>query len=97
MDGEIHRPTWRYVAAFAALLALTALELSVIHLPVDRAARITALCGLAMAKVGLVLLFFMDLRALPRLLRFTALVPLLAAPGFAVVLMLEAAFQARLR
>jgi cytochrome c oxidase subunit IV len=85
-----------YAAAFAALLALTALELTVIGLDTGRAARITDLAGLAMTKAAVVLIFFMGLRAERRPLRFTALLPLLVAPGFAVVLMLEAAYRARL-
>jgi cytochrome c oxidase subunit IV len=85
----------RTVAAFASLVALTALELGVFHLSGDRAARVTALAGLAMTKAAVVLAIFMDLRTSPRALKLAALLPLLLAPGFAVVLMLEAAFRAR--
>jgi heme/copper-type cytochrome/quinol oxidase subunit 4 len=84
------------ITAFLALLALTALELTVIHLDATRAARITDLAGLAMTKAAVVLMFFMNLRSESKPLRFTALLPLLVAPGFAVVLMLEAAYHARL-
>ena len=46
------------------MVVLTALELAVIRrVDVEHAARITALCGLAMAKVALLLWVFMDLRA----------------------------------
>lgn len=79
-----------YVGAFLVLLALTALELTVIRLDVERAERITALAGLAMAKGAILLWVFMDLRARSRLLRVLALAPLVLAPGFTIVLMLDA-------
>ena len=83
--------------AFAALVAITALELAVVQLPLpgERAARITALVGLGTTKVATLLMFFMNLRGEPRGLRLGVLLPLLLAPGFAVVLMLDAAFRAR--
>jgi hypothetical protein len=86
--------TGRLVGALMALLALTALEVAVVGLPVDRAARITALVGLGMTKALLLLVAFMRLGREPRALRFTALAPLFLAPGFAVALLLEAAFRA---
>jgi heme/copper-type cytochrome/quinol oxidase subunit 4 len=89
------RGSERYLMTFAVLLAFTALELAVVHLEVGRAARITALAGLAISKVALVLWLFMGLREEPRELRATALLPFLVAPAFAVVLMLETAFRAR--
>jgi heme/copper-type cytochrome/quinol oxidase subunit 4 len=79
---------------FLALVALTAAELLVATAGGERAARITALAGLLMAKVALVLTFFMRARASRRAARL-ALVALVAAAGFAVVLMLEAASRAR--
>jgi heme/copper-type cytochrome/quinol oxidase subunit 4 len=90
------RDTLRYLTAFATMVTITTFELVVIQLPVERAARITALAGLAMTKGAVVLLYFMNLRGESRGLRLTVLAPLLLAPLFAVVLMLEAAFRARL-
>jgi hypothetical protein len=81
--------------AYTLLVVLTALELVVIGLPVERAARITALVGLGATKAAVVLLGFMNLRGEPRVQRFALLLPLLLAPAYAVVLMLEAAFRAR--
>jgi heme/copper-type cytochrome/quinol oxidase subunit 4 len=82
---------------FGVLLALTVAELGVaVVLDLDRAARVTALCGLLIAKVGLVLTVFLrvgDRRRDPRL----ALAALFLAAGFAVVLMLEMAFRMRHR
>jgi len=91
--GDTARPaTARLVAAFVALVALTSAELWVIGLPAGRAARITALAGLLMAKVGLVLSFFMRARA-SRRASWLALTAIVAAAGFAVVLMLEMVFR----
>jgi cytochrome c oxidase subunit IV len=84
-----------HLLAFAALLVLVALELAVIRADAARAERVTALAGLAMAKAALVLTAFMGVGRESRLVRAMALLPLLLAPGFAVVLMLEAAFRAR--
>ena len=97
MSGRAHsRESLRYLTAFAAMVTITTLELVVIQLPVERAARITALCGLAATKAAVVLMAFMNLRGEARGLRLGVLAPMLLAPGFAVVLMLEAAFRARL-
>lgn len=82
---------------FAVLLALTGCELLVSRLPgapETRAARVTALVGLAMLKAATVLSFFMELRGAGRALRRLALLPILLAPPIAVVFMLEAAYRA---
>jgi heme/copper-type cytochrome/quinol oxidase subunit 4 len=90
METGSRRGRARYVAGFFVLVILTALELGVIRrLDVEHAARVTALCGLAMAKVALLLWVFMDLRAQPRVVKVLALAPLLFAPGFTNVLMLD--------
>ncbi len=94
MDGVVRRGRAQYVAGFLVLVALTALELGVIRLDVLRAARITALAGLAMAKAGLIVWVFMDLRAQPRVVQVLAFAPLLLAPGFTVVLMLDVVYRA---
>jgi caa(3)-type oxidase subunit IV len=94
MDGESRRGRAQYVLGFLVLVGLTALELIAIRLDVERAARVTALAGLAMAKVALLLWVFMDLRARSRLVQVLAIAPLLAAPGFTVVLMLDVVYRA---
>jgi caa(3)-type oxidase subunit IV len=93
-DAETPQRTGRLVLALGALFLLTALEVGVVNLPVERALRVTALVGLAMTKALLLLVAFMRLGREPRLIKLTALVPLFVAPTFAVVLMLEAAFRA---
>ena len=85
--------TGRLVATLLGLLALTALEVGIVGLPVDRAARITALVGLAMTKALLMLAAFMRIGRESRILRLALLAPLMLAPGFAVALMLDAVFR----
>jgi len=85
--------TFPLLAVVALLAALTACELVVSGMEdAGRAARITALAGLLMAKVGLVLSFFMRRRASRRAARLTLLAIGVAA-GVAVVLMLETVFR----
>jgi hypothetical protein len=85
--------TGRLVLALFGLLVLTALEVIVVGLPVDRAARITALCGLSMTKALVVLAAFLRIGRESRIVRFALLAPIFLAPGFAVALMLDAAFR----
>jgi hypothetical protein len=83
----------RQLLAFALLVACTAAEVAVAVVPGARAARVTALCGLLMVKAAIVLMLFM--RAQPSQ-RATRLVwaALAVGIGYAVVLMMEAAFRA---
>jgi hypothetical protein len=83
-------------AAFGALVALTACELVVAGVAVGRPARITALAGLLIAKVGLVLSFFMRARA-DRRTSAAVLVSIGFAAAAAVVLMLETVFRVSVR
>jgi len=87
------RQSWSDVVVYLALVSFTAMEISLVHLDVERALRIMALAGLAMAKGGAVLLFFMRLRLESPTLRFIAAVPIALAPMFAVVLMLDAVYR----
>jgi len=81
------------VTALLALLVLTALEVGVVGLPIERRVRVTVLVGLAMTKALLVLTAFMGLGRESRLARLAVLAPLVLAPGFAVALMLDAVFR----
>ena len=92
-NAPVRERTGALVATLIFLLILTALEVGVVGLPVDRAARITALVGLGMTKGLLVLAAFMRIGREPRILRLGVLVPLILAPGFAVALMLDTAFR----
>lgn len=89
MEAAGRRTRAGYVSGLLVLVTLTALELGVIRLEIEHAARVAALCGLAMAKAAMLLWVFMDLRAQSRLIQVLALAPLVMAPGFAIVLMLD--------
>jgi heme/copper-type cytochrome/quinol oxidase subunit 4 len=80
------------IATCALLVALTSLELIVVGLGMERAARITTLAGLLIAKVGLVIFFLMRARQDRRSARLT-LTAIVFAAGVAVVLMLETVFR----
>lgn len=81
---------------FMTVAALTAFELAVASSAIEAQARSTMLCGLLMAKAGLLMAF--SLRASlrrpgPRL----TLLAIVIAVGFAVVLMAEGAYRAGVR
>ncbi|HXU64034.1 MAG TPA: hypothetical protein VN962_20185 [Polyangia bacterium] len=84
------------VVLFVALAALTAAEVALVLRDGDARLQTTALCGLLLMKAGLLLAY--SLRATPRRPGpRLALVALVTAVGFAVVLMLEAAYRAGVR
>jgi hypothetical protein len=85
------------VLTFVALAALSAAELKVAALDVAGPGWATALGGLLLLKVGLVLLACLRAGFRRRSATRLTLLALVLAAGFAAVLMLEAAFQARLR
>jgi hypothetical protein len=96
-DALAARPSSRALGAiFAGLAALTTLELIVVGLSIERAARITALAGLLTAKVGLLLFGVMRARDNRRAAALT-LVAIPFAAGIAVVLMLETMFRVGVR
>jgi hypothetical protein len=83
-------------AAFGALLALTTAELLVPGLAAGRQLRITLLAGLLMAKIGLVLVAFLRVRANRRASGLLA-AAFVMATGFAIVLMLEIWYRGGIR
>lgn len=91
--GRTGEGTAALMAAFGALLALTACELVVAGLAAGYATRITVLACLLAAKVGLVLTVFMRARASWRASRFT-LLSIGFAAAVALVLVLETLFRA---
>ncbi|HEY4392506.1 MAG TPA: hypothetical protein VGP64_00510 [Polyangia bacterium] len=84
-------------AIFLALGSVTLLELWVARLPLDTARRATTLVALLIGKVGLVMHFCLRAHLRRRLAPRLAAVALVVAAAFAVVLMLEASFQAGVR
>jgi len=82
---------------FVALAALTAAELKVAGLDGAGPSRATTLVGLLIVKVGLVLTLCLRADFRRRSAARLVLIALILAAGAAAVLMLEAAFQARVR
>jgi hypothetical protein len=87
----------RTALAFAVLAALTAVELRTPALALDGPTRATTLVGLLILKVALVLSLCLKADFRRRSAARLVLGALALAAGFAAVLMLEAAFQARVR
>ncbi|HSY41740.1 MAG TPA: hypothetical protein VLA79_19505 [Polyangia bacterium] len=82
---------------FLTLAALTLAELKVAGAGGAGPGRATTLAGLLIVKVGLVLMFCLRADFRRRSAARLVLIALLFAAGVAAVLMLEAAFQARVR
>lgn len=82
---------------FVTLAVLTAAELKVAGAGRAGPGRATTLAGLLIVKVGLVLLLCLRADFRRRSSARLVLIALIFAAGVAAVLMLEAAFQARLR
>jgi hypothetical protein len=83
---------------FIVLGALTALELNVaVAREMAAAMRATLLAGVLLFKIGVVLVFCLRAELRRRSAARLALVALIMAGSFAAVLMLEAAFQVRVR
>jgi cytochrome c oxidase subunit 4 len=86
-----------YWLTFAVLAALTLAEIGVVYIPgIAHGLLVSALVLLALAKAALVLLVFMHLGSESRGLKWTVLSPFLLPAIYAVVLMAEAAWKARL-
>jgi hypothetical protein len=85
------------VLTFGTLAALTLAELRVADSASAGPGRATALAGLLMLKVGLVLTLCLRADFRRRSASRLVLLGLIFAAGSAAVLMLEAAFQARVR
>lgn len=93
MAASAH-PRRGYLIVFAALVALTALELLVAQtLKAHRPTMIALLIGLALTKAGCVALSFMHLAGERRPLKLLVAIPMALPPLFAVVLMLEAVWR----
>ena len=83
-----------YRNVFAALVLLTAAELGLVRVPgIAHAGMVGGLVLLALAKAGLVLLFFMHLGGETRALKLTVLLPFLLPALFALALMSDAVWR----
>ena len=82
-----------YMAIFAALAVLTALEVGLVYTPLGKGLMLSGLIGLAIAKAALVALFFMHLRHETRTLKLTVVIPLSLPALYATVLIAEAGWR----
>jgi hypothetical protein len=91
------RPGRTALVAFAALVLATSVELWLaVGASGARGTRIAALAGLLIAKAGIVLGWLMKARTHRRAAALT-LAAMAVALGYGVILMLEAAFRARIQ
>jgi caa(3)-type oxidase subunit IV len=83
-----------YLRVFLALVALTVAELGLVYVPgIGHRALVGGLVLLAVAKAGLVLLFFMHLSGETRTLKLTVILPFLLPALLALVLMGDAVWR----
>lgn len=84
-----------YWIVFGALFALTVLEVAIAapQLGVPRTPMVLGLISMALAKAGLVALFFMHLRDEFSTLRLGVLIPFLFPAIYALILVFEAAWR----
>ena len=84
-----------YWIVFGTLFLLTVLEVAIAHpeLGVPRTPMVLGLIAMALAKAGLVALFFMHLRDEFRTLRLGVLIPFLFPAIYAVILIVEAGWR----
>jgi len=79
---------------FAALTALTVLEVGVVYVPgIARGLMIAALTGMALVKAALVGLYYMHLIHETKALRWSVALPMAAPALYAFVLIAEASWR----
>jgi cytochrome c oxidase subunit IV len=83
MTAKAHETKRPYLQVFVALAVLTAVEVGLASLSIDKTVRVLILLGLSAAKAALVALFYMHLRYDHRILALIGGFPL-----FLVVIML---------
>lgn len=90
-----HKPNRKeYWIIFVALVVLTVLEVGVAQVPgISKTLMRLSLVGMALAKAGLVALFYMHLKHETRVLRLTVAIPLATPALYAVILISEAAWR----
>ena len=90
-----HKPNRKeYLVIFVALLLLTVLEVGLAQVPgISKTLMRLGLVGMALAKAGLVAMFYMHLKHETRILRLTVAIPLATPALYAVILISEAAWR----
>ncbi len=79
----------RYMAIWATLAVLTAIEVGVAFLGFSRSVTVLALLGMAVWKALLVAFYFMHLKYEPRALRIMVAAPLIPAALLVLIVLLE--------
>lgn len=90
-----HKPNRKeYYVIFVALLVLTILEVAVAQVPgISKTLMRLSLVGMALAKAGLVAMFYMHLKHETKIMRLTVAIPLATPMLYAVILISEAAWR----
>lgn len=89
-----HHSRKPYLIVFAVLVVLTVAEVGVVYVPgIGRGLLISALTLMALAKAGLVLLYFMHLSSETRVLKLSVLLPFIFPAVYAAVLIGEASWR----
>ena len=78
-----------YWVIFAWLTALTAIEVGIVYIPMNIGLLISALCGLALAKAGLVGYYYMHLNHETSPLRWSVIVGMMIPVVYALALIAE--------
>jgi cytochrome c oxidase subunit 4 len=83
-----------YIVVFLILVLLTVAEVGVVYVPgIGKVALVSALILLAVAKAGLVLVYFMHLGSETLGLKLTVLLPFILPAAYAFVLMGDAVWR----
>ena len=90
MAGASRKTYW---IIFGWLTGLTALEVSLVYLPMGKTPMVTGLIALALVKAGLVAMFFMHLKYETPVLRKTVFLPFLILTLYAFVFIMESAWR----
>jgi len=85
----------QYWVVFAVLAVLTVLEIAIAVIPGMRTFVIIGLIGLALAKAGCVLLWYMHLITESKILKQSVIIPFFFPTLYAVVLVTEAVARGR--
>ena len=83
----------QYWMVFLWLFILTALEVALTKIPISNATMIWTMCGLAVAKAGMVGLYYMHLNAETKWLKLTVAIPLALPVLYALALIAESAWR----
>ena len=90
---HVHVNRREYWVIFVWLGVLTALEVAVTKVSIDKPLMVSALIAMALSKAVMVGLFYMHLKHETRILRWTIAIPMAVPAFYAVVLISEATWR----